>query len=176
MCCVAARSSILRRSSVPPTVASTSRPTASSAPVSVRPELTTYPVNHFTPYPLPHTAEGGRNLSCVIVACPGDRRSPTGSITHLPHVWTSASARTVSAGCGSDDQDCGVVVESTDRTSVMIVCRMCCGRWGQTAVATSKQLGSPQVQLGSQYWPKSGPIRESVYPQSIVFHGVTVFH
>ena len=30
---------------------------------------------------------------------------------------------------------------STDRTSVMMVCRMCCGRFGQTAVATSKKLG-----------------------------------
>ncbi len=40
---------------------------------------------------------------------------------HPARVWTSASARTVPAGCGSVDQGGGAVVESTDRTSVMIV-------------------------------------------------------
>ena len=44
-------------------------------------------------------------------------------------------------------QNAGVVVESTDRTSVRIVCRMCCGRCGLRArknVCSSPGSASPE--------------------------------
>ncbi len=35
--------------------------------------------------------------------------------------------------------------------------------------------GHKQVQLGGQNWPKLGPIREGLYPQSLCFHRVAIF-
>ena len=51
VCCVAARSAVVRRTSVLRTVATTLRRAVTAALVSVRRELTTYPLNHFTLYP-----------------------------------------------------------------------------------------------------------------------------
>lgn len=46
VCCVAGRSPVVRRTSVPPSVTSALRRPGSTATVSVRRELTTYPLNH----------------------------------------------------------------------------------------------------------------------------------